>query len=323
MAVNDLVSGLNKVTSITDLALTQASKLIGKTMGGYSSYGFSLNQGIVNALYSAAVNVGIPFLDNQLFAQAIDSGLTSQVGYNSDATELDIRHRISIFSLYQNTRIQCPIQKQIEIKTGSDWIQLIPPSMLEGLNQINALTGALGFSVYQKFFSRRIWNGSRPLELRLPMKFAAVKDAFQDVVAPVQRLLKMTLPRRGGLILEDQVKALNEYTSKVGIKVPQTQMLIPPGPDPFTEIQTGGKQLTGDRIDIYFGKIACFRNVIISDVSATFDSRVDANGKPIAADVDLQFQTYEMYTAEDVNLAFNATEDTGGAAYITRGIKAG
>jgi hypothetical protein len=310
-------------SSLTELALTQASKVIGKTMGGYSSYGFSLNQGLVNAVYSAAVNNGIPYVSNQIFAQAVDTGLTSQVGYNSDATDLDIRHRISIFSLWQNTRIQCPIQKQFEVKTGSSWIQIIPPSMLEGLNQINSMTGALGFSLYQKFFSRRIWNGSKPLEIRLPMKFVAVNDAFQDVVSPVQRLLKMTLPRRGAMILPDQISAANTWLKPANLSIPQTQMLIPPGPDPFTEVGLGGKQLTGDRIDIYFGKIACFRNVIISDVAATFDSRIDVNGKPIAADVDISFQTYEMYTAEDINLAFNATDDSGAAAYVQRGLNIG
>ena len=102
------------VTSIAGLAINQTASLLGKTMGGYSSYGFSLNQGIVNALYSAGVNQGLPALKAALFPQSVDMGLASQVGFSNDATELDIRHRISILACIRTHGSNAPSRSRLK-----------------------------------------------------------------------------------------------------------------------------------------------------------------------------------------------------------------
>lgn len=295
-------------SGITGLVSTQASKVLGQTMGGYSSYGFSLNQGIVNSFYSAAVNNGIPLIYASLFGidPGNSGGLPIDAGFTQDATSLDERHIISVFSKAQNIRVRCPIQEQIEVRTGSNWEPLVPSNLSSILHKFEPLAQMMGTSTYQKFFQRRIWAGSKPLTLKLPMKFVAVKDAYADVVLPVKALMKMALPRIKAQALKDFMRTVTEVTSKAGVTINPVTLLSPPGPSSTPEVDPFGVALN-EQMNIYFGRIAWFHNVIISDVQTTFDSRVDSSGKPISAKVDITFETFEMFTGDDIDETFACT----------------
>lgn len=293
---------------VAGLVATTASQVLGKTMGSYSSYGFSLNQGIVNSFYSAAVNNGIPLAYKVLFGGGASSFLADSVGFTEDATPLDIRHLVSVFSTAQNRRVRCPIQDQIEMRVGSDWQTIVPEGLVGALRKIDPVfQGVFGVTTYQKFFTRRIWAGSTPLTFKLPLKFVAVKDAYTDVVLPVQSLFKMALPRVAGkYLLPAEIRSGVDTLTGGRFKPGPLTVLSPPGPSVTPEIL--GFNVNSEQINIYFGRIAWFYNVIVKDVSAIFDSRVDSAGKPISAKVDLTFETYEMCTAEDVEQAFACVE---------------
>jgi hypothetical protein len=113
--------------------------------------------------------------------------------------------------------------------------------------------------------TRRIWDGTSPLNVTLDIKFVAVhaNRIREEVIEPCTRLQQIAVPN----------------------VIPVIGVAQPPGP---------GIAYGGDRIDIYIGKFLKFSQVIVSAVNVAYDNKFDSSGNPLSASCTLEFSTYEM-----------------------------
>ena len=285
--------------------INSLTNLLGTTVGPYSTMGVSSNQNLTDSLYSLAKqNV---YLDTSLLARSITGSLEQGVGFENDATNLDDRHKISIFSRTDQAKIVCPIQEPFDIKVSSEWRPFISAEDALGkFKEIAERTAQFaGRTLHNRLFSRRIWAGTSPIEIMLPLKFFAVNSSIYDVLQPVVYLFRSALPTKKET-LNWQIPGLTDV---------KFDLLEAPGPSPFAEVLARRR----GKIDIYFGTFARFQNVIISEVSTTFDHKKDRNGFPVSAVVKVVFQTYEMWTAEEAAAAFymQGMDNTASVAAIT------
>ena len=162
------------------------------------------------------------------------------------------------------------------------------------------------------------------------MKFQAINNAVQEVIEPVRLLQAIALPSeprnsgRGADVghLLDAVKDLFSLdilgaASNANKFLSTVPLVSPPGPTPFTvdgildlgeastnqrtkenEIREGLQG--GDVIIIEIGRFLTFYNVIVSKVSEEIPIMMTADGDPVGATVDINFETYEMITTEEL-----------------------
>jgi len=191
--------------------------------------------------------------------------------------------RIIINSLLQNTT---------NMRVTSQWGPLSPMGALTSIADVTA-QALFKKSLQTRYTSRRIWKGTSPVTITLPLKFMAVRNGWKDVVQPSMYLQRMALPSLG-----------SDFKGDEG---PFSALLVPPGPSPFNVEDiveadrlknTGlGKSLaTGWNTKVEVGKFLVFDNVIVKDVSVTFGSRMMSSGHPTESNVEVIFETYEIVT---------------------------
>ena len=216
------------------------------------------------------------------------------------------------------------LQEQFTMAVDSKWMSFTEGMEASPIGRIlGAVTAMGGLSVQTALCSRRMWISTTPIIITLNMLFMAETNAEAEVMQQVRNLQKMALPGSGSFGL-----------------------LTPPGPSPFTDLESslGGSKIgsvigaTGkiavgavqafrnslgvkggdeDRISIDIGTALRFDNVIIKSVSVTFDARMSAGatwvdsigrGKPIAAKAEVVFETYEILTKEALDKVYLGTE---------------
>jgi len=176
------------------------------------------------------------------------------------------------------------LNKPFSLSTSSNWDVFNPvPSQLSGFTDaINAGTTALSggaYSAVSVYSTRRIWKGSDPLALSLDLNFYAVTNAYDEVLDPCIRLQRLSLPSYDGLV----------------------PFLKPPGPNPYSFDITRGQASGGDIIEVYVGSLLYFGSVIVKRVSITFDGQYDQNGYPLKANVQIEFETFQIATKQDIS----------------------
>jgi hypothetical protein len=291
---------------------TAASPLLNSQMNPIAS---QLDKGIssaVNTIPGLGKLLGTYTFDNKKTGEttttASESGMVSD-----DGTALSESYKLSIYSSALKHTVRAVIQDKVGFFVNGEWAPFIPTTGLS--NEINQITQLMFKRVLiARFTSRRIWSGTSPVELTINLAFNALTDARLNVVTPVLKLLQMAAP--------------SESSQGTGIKT-----LVPPGPSPFyteadkdaikkgvTEyIDDKSGTLTesvinhlneGDNITVTIGKYLKFEKVIVKNVSPVFNTQHDANGFPIAANVQITFQTYEIPTKQTLE---NMILASGGA----------
>jgi len=175
------------------------------------------------------------------------------------------------------------LQDKIAMTASSKWeglTQAIPGmQFIEGA--LDTASQALsGTSTRTPLTTRRKWAGSDPIGMSMKLKFEAFEDAYSEVIMPCIGLQGLTLPRGG---------------------VGNTFFLTPPGPNPFNIKLKSGVELERNEsitIDIGGGFLK-FDSVIIKSVKVVFENRMTERG-PVGAEADIDFETYQMLTREDL-----------------------
>lgn len=194
------------------------------------------------------------------------------------------------------------LQEDINLGVESFWKGFVNPYSLTGetLNvAFQALSGGR-ISTYHKIATRRIWVGTTPIKISLSLKAVANEDAEREVVMPVKLLSSLALPRE----------------AIVGF-------VAPPGPTPFSVTESaktvglggvlGGvsewlekRGIRAETIDISIGKFLVFPNVVVKNVDAKFHSKFTPEGYPIAADINIVFESYQIMTREEFGQVFKS-----------------
>lgn len=220
------------------------------------------------------------------FAYGHSFGRVGEI-YGYMGAEIPPQYIVTIYSKKLGGQIRGVIQDGVSKSVESSWK---PVGGLPGMGAITELANKVVQSVtmgrvsaFNKITSRRMWTGTTPLNLRLTLKFVAEKSAKREVVEPVAKLEALTLPslRIGGF-------------------------LAPPGPSPFMINKSTGvvKKITeggSDLIKIYVGTFLYFNNVVLRSIDSTFNPQFTADGYPISAVVNVNFETYEVITKEDLS----------------------
>jgi len=189
--------------------------------------------------------------------------------------------------------VRAVLQDTVKIGVGSEW----EPFMGESFDN-NALGQAAEMTaqVFKKSLknvvtSRRKWKSTAPVQISLDLVFQEESNAQEEVVKPCAMLQAMSLPAETFM-----------------------GFLVPPGPSPFSTKMPNGKSLefnpeASDIIAVYIGTFLGFRNVIVKSVDVTFDTRYNEKGFPIAAKVNLVFQTYEVLTKGKLGDVYKMSND--------------
>jgi len=229
----------------------------------------------------------------------------------ADGREVPDEYLVKVTSIRNRCIVVAPLQEDIRLRVASRWDPFIPIEQLSRANIFTqAFTGVLGIerrALVTRATSRRIWQGSSPLELSLRLKFEAIQDPDQEVVAPGQLLQAMALP-------SDPSQEYRKTAEKGEFwKTVELLALKPPGPNPFSldDVLTGRKSFPemneneirhstkgGDFIMIEIGRFLTFFNVIIKESGVNYKIKFTKAGDPVEAEADIVFETYEMMTIE-------------------------
>ncbi len=224
---------------------------------------------------------------------------SGKFGYGPDsipATQL-----VKIASAQLGSTVLLALQDKVSLNTEGLWGSI--SEVADGspyADMANVLTQMLTggrYSLVDEYTSRRYWKGTTPIKLTLPLKLDAEDDPDIEIMAALKTLQKMVAP------------------SKVGFG-----FLAPPGPSPFRtdEYKKGVSDeikavLDGsDTITITIGDgFLHFDSVIIKNINIDIYNMFTESGKPIAADVLVEFQTYAVNSKQELDAIFN------GMPYVT------
>jgi len=271
------------------------------------------------------------FVRSQMTTEKNSGGQWNLVGYvMPDGRPIPQEYLITVTSIRNRCSIVSPMQEPIRMEVESRWDPFIPSSILNEGNIIAQAMTRGKTSLITRASSRRIWQGSSPIRLNLKMKFQAINNAVREVVEPVRLLQAIALPSepknngKGADVghLLDAAKDLFSFdisgaAANANKFLSTVPLVSPPGPTPFTvdgildlgeastnqrtkenEIREGLQG--GDVIIIEIGRFLTFYNVIVSRVSEEIPVMMTREGDPVSAVVDIQFETYEMITTEEL-----------------------
>jgi len=173
------------------------------------------------------------------------------------------------------------LQEKIEMRISSEWQSFLPTitnPLIRALVQ-TAFDTTEGASPTLAMMTQRVWIATKPISMRVKMLFAEDVSAEDEVVTMCKNLQMLASPGKHG------------------------QVLTAPGPSP----SWGRKEDTvgnigGGSITIKVGTFLTFVNVIIDDLNVSYHTRMSVTGKPIFAEVDLMFSTYEVITKDQIGV---------------------
>ena len=185
-----------------------------------------------------------------------------------------------------SVKIEVPIPKDFGLRSEVEWgnlsKDLLPGSLgsivdniFKGLDLTSKITGAQSSTVnaIQQF---PIWLSNSPISFDIPFEFRAMSDAKKEVVEPIKQLLGLACPTEEGDLL---------YAPGPRIKINSNNTF---SFDPKYNIK------------LKIGNLMTIRNILITNVNPTFDSRFAASGSPISAKAEVSFRTLKAPTYQDL-----------------------
>jgi hypothetical protein len=171
-----------------------------------------------------------------------------------------------------NNTVIAYLPQTFSYQIQSDWEPALA-NMVQGFLGENITTAAasMGMRLNDKILTAQIWRSTEPLDLSLTLLFDAIKDTQRDVIDPIKRLTKWSVPGRMG-----------------GNDSVANSILEAPGPSLQNFINNPDKNRTSIRI----GRMFYFDNVIIPSLGVTWVTAPDGSGKFIGAEVELTFRTF-------------------------------
>lgn len=250
-------------------------------------------------------------------------------GYVADGEGVAPEYLVRITSYRNRCTVVGVLQEDIAMRVESRWDYIVPTAILDLANvAIQAVTSGK-WSIITKATSRRIWQGSSPLQISLNLKFNAVEDPYKEVTQPCRLLQAMALP--SNIKFEQSWVAARPGTPeaergkvKEALRGVAGTFLSPPGPTPFTTKglfrrdntrsidQIVGDLKGGDIIKIDLGQFLSFWNVIVKEVSPVFHAKFARSGDPVSANVNIVFESYEMMTVETLEKAYDKDKLSSG-----------
>jgi hypothetical protein len=149
-------------------------------------------------------------------------------------------------------------------------------------------------SIQAPIWQRKIWGGTKPLDLSIDCALVAAGNAKTDVYEPVYRLCQALLPRR---VTAGMAGEINKALNLKGI----FEFMQAPGPSPMSP--TGA----GDIVQVAVGNLITMNTCYLKSVRGRFSKSLDQNGYPLAAMLQVSFSAVQnsVFVDDEVNNAFN------------------
>lgn len=185
-----------------------------------------------------------------------------------------------------SVKIEVPIPKDFGLRSEVEWGNLskdllpgsfgaIMDNIFKGLDLISKITGVQSSTVnaLQQF---PVWLGNSPISFDIPFEFRAMSNAQKEVVEPIKQLLALSCPMEEG------------------------DLLYAPGPRIKAKSDGSFYFERKYNIKLKIGNLLTIRNILITNVNPTFDSRFVASGAPISAKAEVSFRTLKAPTYQDL-----------------------
>jgi len=190
--------------------------------------------------------------------------------------------------------IRSILQEDVQMRTSGRW---------EGFGLGTTLLTAQAEKMVQwiwkasttvSWLSRRVWQGTTPIELNLSLRFEAEENELEEVVKPTLALQQLALP--GRRVVRGAVGEwfLGKFGGKAAESPEGITAVYPPGPSPFRSGE-------GDIITIKVGDFLEFKQVVVKNIDVKYPPKFTRDGRPISSSVSVQFETYEIVTKGDLN----------------------
>lgn len=191
--------------------------------------------------------------------------------------DVDDSYKVTVFNHGELEGVVLLLQENIHMTVSSNWASPLPIVSDAGIQALVQYVTQGGYSATFATCSRRVWVGSEPVGISLPLLLIADDLDVDDIVDKVRFIQSLTLPA-GKTLLRPPGPYIGEEFAFFGAKL--------------------GKKGMGERVSISVGKFLRFDNVVVKSVSVDFENRMSQEGKPTFAKVVLNFETYEMLTRD-------------------------
>ena len=176
----------------------------------------------------------------------------------------------------------CSIPELVALSVRSQWEARLPATINEAVQGLglSATTSAIvrnymlafNANVMKQSFTHQMWITTAPIEQNFTLLFDAETDAYNDVMQPIKDLMGAALPYR---------------------KTANSDLLYAPGPTPV--------QPNKSKLSLRIGRMMYWDSVILYAGSPTFETRLESNGKPIAAQIEVTIQSLTVPARDDLD----------------------
>jgi hypothetical protein len=225
-----------------------------------------------------------------------------RVGYLPESTGVPEAYITTVTSKALQCKVCAVVQEKIQFLVNGVW------EPFPGLGMFNEVAelipqALLGVTLVQPWMKRRMWRGSTPISISVDMNFYAYDDAYNNVLLPCMLLQQMALPQEtlSVGVVENEGTASETYGKLFSV-------YSPPGPSPFTVFED--TLAGGDKIDLTFGNILRFSNVIVSECLINLENKLTEQGYPITGSARIVFETFEMMTKESLRAVYQWQANT-------------
>lgn len=261
-------------------------------------------------------------------------------------TTREIAYKAIVACSEQNIYVDAWLPETVGVDVAANY----EAPFAQGIGSINEKFGALaqfiGMNLTTQAMTAQIWQGGSFINFQIPFIFQAETSAEVDVMQPIKKLLRLTMPSdpSGGGILEapgphfdirklaehggeQATQALNQtigyFTSPQAMLNTKDQIVSNPL-GAFSEFKGAANNVARksstalvnsvvNNISLSLGQFMFFPSVVVTDVSPTFDVLLSPDGKPLRATVNVGFRTFYIPTQNDIELMFTymQVEDLG------------
>jgi hypothetical protein len=163
-----------------------------------------------------------------------------------------------------------------------------------------------GANFLPEICTSHVWRGSSGIELQLQLRFDAWTNTFTDVLKPVESLIAMYSPVRGGsssLLSSAVAGSIGSILGSGAGSAAGNTFLSPPGPTPASWLASNGNDPMA--ITVTLGNVMTIKNLIPTVIGWEFEERFDKNGNPMCALVDCSFISFTIPAQQEILAFFN------------------
>lgn len=173
-------------------------------------------------------------------------------------------YMIAISCPTASLEVVADLPEQTVLAIQSDWETRMASSFFP--QAVTSLTGVSPLS--QEWNTRQMWVSTSPIEFSFHLLFDAQNSAYQDVFMPAMALAQLVAPDSYG------------------------DLLLPPGPSRIDKQKNA--------VTLAIGRMMRIEDAILVSAQPTFDNRMDAQGYPIACDLEITIRTAIVYSRNDI-----------------------